>query len=69
LEDKRRDYEEKMRVIQEIELDKKRHEDQEREAREEAARIRKEEVKAMATQFKVERAERSAEMMEQEHER
>ena len=58
-----------MRVIREIEEDRRRQEEEEREAKEEMQRARKEEVKAMATQFKVDKAERTAEMMEQEHER
>ena len=66
MEDKRREYEEKMRVIREIEEDKQRKEQEDREAKEEIARQRKEEVKAMATQFKAEKAERTAEMIEQE---
>ncbi len=55
MEDKRKEYEEKMKVIREIEEDKRRQEEQEREEREEMQRESSIEVKAMATQFKAEK--------------
>ena len=52
LDIKRKDYEEKMKIIEEIELEKKHHEESEKEQKETLARQRAEEAKERAKEYK-----------------
>eukprot|EP00347_Sterkiella_histriomuscorum_P002541 403367752 len=69
LDEKRKEYEDKIKIIREIEFEKKRQEEDEKRQKEEIQRKRAEESKQVAVQYKQEKIQEKQQMSKQEKER